>query len=176
MTTVPAVAKPCQTATRRTTASQPTHPSQAVNRPLTCVNVRFRRSHRAISRSIRAGEFCALRRVGRRHADDVSAGETPSRGAGQPIQTQPYHLSRQPLDGTTTTPVAVVARIGGVSTAALDSSGEPVPRHTTRTAKSISRERRPTRVSVASISMTSPARTGARNLSLIHISEPTRPY
>ena len=57
----------------------------------------------------------------------------------------------------------VVATIGGSSTSAADSPRPGAPRLTTRHSKSMVRLRVPMRVTVATTSRTSPARTAARN-------------
>src|SRR5580704_11936630 len=65
--------------------------------------------------------------------------------------------------GTTTVPVAVTTTIGSASTVAAESPRAGSARHTTWASNRSWRLRRPTAVTVAVTSMTSPARTGARN-------------
>src|SRR6185312_12113049 len=73
-------------------------------------------------------------------------------------------LKSQPAGaGTTTVPVAVTTTMGSPRTEAADSPRAASPRQTTRASNASCRLRRPTAVTVAVASMTSPARTGARN-------------
>ena len=65
--------------------------------------------------------------------------------------------------GTTTVPVAVTTTTGSSSTREAEGPRSGSARHTTRASNAISRLRRPTRMTVAVASITSPARTGARN-------------
>ncbi len=65
--------------------------------------------------------------------------------------------------GTTTVPVAVTTTIGSARTEAAESPRDGSARQTTRASKASCLLRRPTAVTVAVASMTSPARTGARN-------------
>jgi hypothetical protein len=62
--------------------------------------------------------------------------------------------------GTTTVPVAVAATTGSPSTEAADSPRAGSARQTTRASNASWRLRRPTAVTVAVTSMTSPASTG----------------
>src|ERR1035437_359091 len=95
----------------------------------------------------------------------------------QVLACRPRHAGiDQVTDGTTTTPRAVVATIGSFSSSAADSPPAGLLRVITRTSKLISRLREPTRTRVASISMQSPARTGARNCtSLYEANRPSSP-
>ena len=60
-------------------------------------------------------------------------------------------------------PLAVTTVIGGSSTAEADGPRSGFARQTTRASKASSRLRRPTRTTVAVVSITSPPTTGARN-------------
>lgn len=65
--------------------------------------------------------------------------------------------------GTTTVPTAVTTTMGSLSTEAADSPRDGSARQITRASNASCLLRRPTAVTVAVASMTSPASTGARN-------------
>ena len=95
---------------------------------------------------------CRLVRVGRRSREMEFEVRVVARGTGSDAQPSAAEVLDPPIVATT----------GGSRTSAADAPRSGVPRPTTRTSNSISRERVPTRTRVAWISMTSPACTGAK--------------